>query len=102
MDMSDCVTKRDIVLKITKETGLTQFEVKEVVQRVLDCITEALAKGNKVELRNFGVFAPVLRKSRIGRNPNNPGTEIKIPEKWVADFKACKIMKAEVSKLPVR
>ena len=102
MTMSECVTKRDIVTKITKETGLTQFEVKEVVQRVLDCVTDALAEGNKVELRNFCVFAPVIRKARIGRNPNNPGVEIKIPEKWVADFKPGKTMKAKVSKLPIQ
>ncbi len=99
--MSECVTKRDIVVKITKETGLTQFEVKEVLQRALDCIVEALAERKKVELRNFGIFTPVVRKARIGRNPNNPGVEIKIPEKWVADFKPGKIMKARVSQLTV-
>ena len=99
--MSECVTKRDIVVRITRETGLTQFEVKEVVQRALDCITEALAEGKKVELRNFGVFAPVMRRARIGRNPNNPGVEIRIPEKWVADFKPGKVMKDKVGNLPL-
>ena len=102
MTMSECVTKRDLVIKITKETGLTQFEVREVVQRILDCIIDILAEGNKVELRNFGVFAPVIRRARIGRNPNNPGIEIKIPEKWVADFRPGKTMKAKVSRLPVQ
>ena len=99
--MSDCVTKRDIVVKITKETGLTQYEVREVVQRVLDSISDALSDGKKVELRNFGVFAPVLRRPRIGRNPNRPGIEIKIPRKWAADFKPGKTLKARISKLPV-
>ncbi len=99
--MQESVTKRDIVVRITKETGFTQFEVREVVQRVLDSIVDALAEGKKVELRNFGVFAPVVRKARVGRNPNNPGVPIQIPRKWVADFKPGKIMKAKVSNLPV-
>ena len=94
--MADCLTKRDIVMKIADETGMRQSDVKEVVQRILDGIVEALASGKKVELRNFGVFTPVIRKARIGRNPNKPGTEIKIPEKVVADFKPGKIMKAKV------
>jgi nucleoid DNA-binding protein len=94
--MAECVTKRDIVTKIADDTGLRQSDVKEVVQRVLDYIIEALSEGKKVELRNFGIFEPVIRKARIGRNPNKPGVEIKIPEKTVADFTPGKIMKAKV------
>ena len=94
--MVDCLTKRDIVMKIAEETGLRQSDVKEIVQRVLDRIIDALAEGSKVELRNFGVFERVVRKARIGRNPNRPSVEIKIPEKIVADFTPGKIMKSKV------
>jgi len=99
--MTDTVTKRDIVIKIQKELGprMTQLEVKEVVQRVLDMIVESLATGHTVELRNFGIFKPVKRKARIGRNPNNPTVEVRIPEKWVADFKPGRIMKLRVGEL---
>lgn len=94
--MADCLTKRDIVMRIAEETGLRQSDVKEVVQKTLDGIIEALAEGKKVELRNFGIFTPVVRKARIGRNPNKPEIEVKIPEKIVADFKPGRIMKIKV------
>ncbi len=99
--MTDTVTKRDIVIRVQKDLGprMTQLEVKEVVQRVLDMIVDSLAAGRTVELRNFGIFKPVKRKARIGRNPNNPSVEVRIPEKWVADFKPGRIMKMLVAQL---
>ena len=57
------LTKRDLVVRISEETGLVQLQVIEVVQKTLDYITEALAKGDKVELRNFGVFEVKVRKA---------------------------------------
>ncbi len=50
------LTKRDLVTRISGETGLTQQQVFDVVQKTLDYIAESLTKGDKVELRNFGVF----------------------------------------------
>lgn len=91
-------TKRELVMTIANETGLTQIEVKEVIQRSLDCIINTVAQGKTVELRNFGIFKPVKRKARIGRNPNNPSVEVKIPEKWIADFKPGRVMKQKVAK----
>ena len=92
------MTKREIVMKISSETGLTQVEVKRVVQRTFDLIIEALINGDKVELRNFGVFQVKRRKKRLGRNPNKPEEVIPIPEKNVPDFKPGKIMKEKVEK----
>jgi len=97
--MSRSTTKRELVVKIAKETGLTQLEVKEVVQRVLDSIVDSLAAGSTIELRNFGIFKPVKRKARVGRNPNNPSVQVRIPAKWIADFKPGKIMKDRVAKI---
>ena len=97
--MSKCTTKRELVVKIAKETGLTQLEVKEVVQRLLDSIIDSLAAGNTIELRNFGIFKPVKRKARVGRNPNNPTVEVQIPAKVIADFKPGKIMKERVANI---
>ena len=90
------MTKREIVMKISSETGLTQVEVKRVVQRTFDLIVDALTSGDKVELRNFGVFQVKRRKKRLGRNPNKPEEVIPIPEKNVPDFKPGKIMKERV------
>jgi nucleoid DNA-binding protein len=94
------LTKRDLVVQISEETALSQERVLEVIQRTLDCIAEALAKGQKVELRNFGVFEVKVRKARIGRNPNAPGTDVPIPERSVVKFKAGKEMRSSVLKLP--
>jgi nucleoid DNA-binding protein len=93
------LTKRDIVVRISEETGLIQSRVFEVVQKTLDQIAEALAKGDKVELRNFGVFDVKIRKARVGRNPNKPETDVPIPARAMVKFKAGKEMRAEVLKL---
>ena len=96
------LTKRDLVIRISEETGLIQQQVLTVVQKTLDYIAEALAKGNKVELRNFGVFEVKVRKARIGRNPNAPATDVPIPERSVVKFKPGKEMRGEVVKIPPR
>ena len=93
------LTKRDLVTRISNETGLVQQQVLDVVQKTLDYIAEALAKGDKVELRNFGVFEVKVRKARIGRNPNAPETDVPIPERSVVKFKPGKEMRAEVLKI---
>jgi nucleoid DNA-binding protein len=94
------LTKRDLVMRISNETGLGQQQVFQVVQKTLDYISEALAKGDKVELRNFGVFEVKVRKARVGRNPNRPETDVPIPARSMVKFKAGKEMRAEVLKLP--
>ena len=68
-------------------------------QRTLDHLTESLALGQAVELRNFGVFEVKLRKARVGRNPNRPEHDVPIPPRAVVKFKAGKEMKAKVMKL---
>src|SRR5512139_1063085 len=96
------LTKRDLVTRISEETELKQQQVLDVIQRTLDYIAATLAKGDKVELRNFGVFEVKVRKARIGRNPNAPATDVPIPERSVVKFKAGKEMRAEVLKLPTK
>jgi len=93
------LTKRDLVVRISSETGLVQQQVFDVVQKTLDYIAEALAKGDKVELRNFGVFEVKVRKPRVGRNPNAPALDVPIPPRAIVKFKAGKEMYAEVLKL---
>jgi nucleoid DNA-binding protein len=96
------LTKRDLVIRITNETGLIQQQVFDVVQKTLDYITEALAKGDKVELRNFGVFEVKVRKARVGRNPKKPATDVPIPARSMVRFKSGKEMRAQVLKLPAK
>jgi nucleoid DNA-binding protein len=93
------LTKRDIVVAISNQTGMVQHEVFDVVQRTLDKITDSLANNVAVELRNFGVFQPRLTKPRVGRNPNQPGSSFVIPPRVTVKFKAGKIMRQRVEKL---
>jgi nucleoid DNA-binding protein len=93
------MTKRDLVVRISQETSLIQEDVLNVVQKTLDYISEALAKGHTVELRNFGVFEVRIRKARIGRNPNSPERDVPIPPRAVVKFKPGKEMREAVLKL---
>lgn len=89
------MTKKDIVIKVSNETNLTQIDVKKIVQRTLDVVVEALERGETVELRNFGVFKVKNRRGRLGRNPRT-GQEVSVPEKKVVIFKPGLILKHKV------
>ena len=93
------MTKRDIVVRIAKETGIIQTDVAKVVQKTLDYIADELADGKTIELRNFGVFECKVRKSRKGRNPNKPANEVIIPERVVVKFRAGKELKDRVEQI---
>ena len=93
------MTKRDLVVRISNETGLIQQDVLAVVQRTLDYISEAVAKGETVELRNFGVFEVKVRKARVGRNPNKPEKDVRIPPRAAVKLKPGKEMKESVIQL---
>lgn len=87
--------KRDIVLKISEETGIKQVVVKDVVQRTFDTILEILKKEGRIEIRNFGVFQVKKRKKRIGRNPKT-GQVIPVPERRSVVFKPGLEMKTKI------
>ncbi len=93
------ITKRDLVIKISNDTGLTQRQVFAVIQGVIDDITGHLAKNDEVVLRNFGTFIVKETKAKIGRNPNAPEKDVKIPPRAVVKFKPGKEMKEKVAKL---
>jgi len=92
------MTKRELVVRISKETGVIQEVVYAIIQKTLDYITESLARGEHIEFRDFGVFEVCVRKARVGRNPNRPETVVEIPERKVVKFKAGKQMKQIVLK----
>ncbi|MBU3759016.1 MAG: integration host factor subunit beta [Candidatus Omnitrophica bacterium] len=89
------MTKKDIVMKVSNETNLTQIDVKKIVQRTLDVILESLERGETVELRNFGVFKVKSRRGRLGRNPRT-GQEVSVPEKKVVVFKPGLVIKNKI------
>lgn len=77
--MNTTMTKKGLVLRLLKDSGITQEAITALVQQALDCNIEELAKGNSVTFSNFGMFEVTVRKAKIGRNPRKPGTEIPIP-----------------------
>jgi nucleoid DNA-binding protein len=93
------MTKRDLVARISDQTGLTQVDVAKVVEKTFDNITETLSRGEGIELRNFGVFEVRQRKPRVGRNPSDPSKQYPIPARAVVKFKPGKEMKEIVMKL---
>ena len=93
------VTKRDLVIKISNESGLTQQQVFSVLQELLDAVNASLAAGDEVVLRNFGSFQVRVTKAKVGRNPNQPGSDVAIPPRAVVKFKPGKELKEGVLKL---
>ena len=89
------MTKKEIVLKIAEDSKIKQVIVKKVVQKTLDEIVQALTRGERVELRNFGIFKVKSRRGRTGRNPRT-GEAVPVPPKKVVVFKSGLIMKQEV------
>lgn len=68
---------------------LYQRDVENIVNAVLDEISDTLAEGNRVELRGFGAFSVKNRPAREGRNPRT-GEKVMVEEKWVPFFKTGK------------
>jgi len=89
------MTKKDIILRVADETNLKQIDVKKVVQKTFDFIIEALVMGEKIELRNFGVFKVKQRRSRTGRNPRT-GQVVPVPPRKVVVFKPGLEMKQKI------
>jgi nucleoid DNA-binding protein len=93
------ITKRDLVVQISDQTGLTQHQVFDVLQLFLDNVTSYLAQNSEVVLRNFGTFEVRISKPKIGRNPNDPGKDVPIPARAVVKFKPGKEMKDKVGSI---
>lgn len=89
------MTKNDMVISISKATGLKQTDIKKIVQMVLDGIVDVLVSEKRIELRNFGVFAVRHRKARKARNPRT-GEEVQVPEKNVVTFKPGRLMQEKI------
>ena len=98
----ETITKRELAIRITDRLGengykITQQDVLEVIQTLIEEITESLAKGDTVVMRNFGAFQVREMKAKIGRNPKNPGKDVPIPARAAVKFKPGKEMKEKVA-----
>jgi DNA-binding protein HU-beta len=80
------VIKLDIVNAVVNKTGVTRTKAEQAVETVFDAMKHALGKGERIELRRFGVFNVRPRKTGIGRNPRT-GQEVSIPPGKAVRFK---------------
>lgn len=89
--------KSELVLKIAEQNPhLYQRDVEKIVNAILDTISDALARGDRVELRGFGAFSVKKRDARTGRNPRT-GESVSITEKVVPVFKTGKEMRQRLN-----
>lgn len=90
--------KSELVQMIAdKNPHLYHRDVENVVNAILDEITDALATGNRVELRGFGAFSVKNRPARTSRNPKT-GDQVSVDEKWVPFFKTGKELRDRLNK----
>jgi integration host factor subunit beta len=90
------MTRSDIVQALADKFGqLTHRDAEFAVKTILDAMSEALARGHRIEIRGFGSFSINRRPPRMGRNPRS-GESVAIPEKRVPHFKPGKALREAV------
>ncbi len=94
-DPSLTVTKKELVNRISDQTGQTKVVVKDIIQRFLDEIIGELTDGNRLEFREFGVFEVRTRAARIAQNPRTL-EKVMVPAKRVVKFKVGRLMREKV------
>lgn len=87
------ITKKDLIQSIRNEIGFDTYTIRTVIDLFLIKIIRNIEKGNRIEMRNFGVFSSVLRKQKVGRNPRQAEIAIPIPARYQMKFKSAKNVK---------
>jgi len=89
--------KSELVQRIAaRNPHLYQRDVENIVNAILDEVVQALARGDRVELRGFGAFSVKNRPARVGRNPRT-GQQVEVEEKAVPFFKTGKEMRERLN-----
>jgi len=86
------ITKKELVDKIAEKTGVTQSIVKTIVQQFLDEITSEVAKSNRLEFRDFGIFEVKERAARMAQNPKTM-VPVEVPAKRTVKFKMGRLIR---------
>ncbi|MEH6359848.1 MAG: integration host factor subunit alpha [Amylibacter sp.] len=95
--MSDkTLTRMDLGEAVFREVGLSRNESSDLVESVLDHVSDALVGGNNVKISSFGTFSLRDKKARVGRNPKT-GEEVPITPRRVLTFRPSHLMKERVS-----
>ncbi len=91
------VTRSDIAETLYQEVGLSRKDSGEILDMVLEEITDDLVKGNNVKISSFGTFTVRQKNTRIGRNPKT-GVEAEISSRKVISFKPSQTMRSSLNK----
>ena len=90
------MTRSDLVTRLAERfPQLTQRDTEFAVKTILDAMSDALARGHRIEIRGFGSFSINRRPPRVGRNPRS-GEQVTIPQKLVPHFKPGKALREAV------
>ena len=82
------MTKSELIARLAERfPQLVAKDAEFAVKMILDAMTDALSRGDRIEIRGFGSFALNYRPPRVGRNPKS-GEKVQVPEKYVPHFKA--------------
>lgn len=90
------ITKKELIDRISDQTGQRRVQVKRVVQQFLDEVISELGQGNRLEFRDFGVFETKVRKARRAQNPKTL-EPVSVPEKRTVKFKVGRLMKQKLA-----
>ena len=95
--MSDkTLTRMDLAEAVHEEVGLSRNESADLVEAVLQHVSDALVKGQSVKISSFGTFSIREKSERIGRNPKT-GEEVPIRPRRVLSFRSSHLMKDRVA-----
>jgi len=83
---AEAVIKLDIINRVAEKTGVPKMKAEQAVDALFHSMKEALTRGERIELRGFGVFVVKPRKRGVGRNPRT-GEEVAIPSGKTIRFK---------------
>jgi integration host factor subunit beta len=91
------MTKSELIQRIAEQNPhLYHRDVERIVTTIFEEIAEALARGNRVELRGFGAFSVKHRDARVGRNPRT-GDAVHVEEKHIPFFKTGKLLRERLN-----
>ena len=94
------MTKSELIARLAERfPQLVAKDADYAVKMILDALTAALVRNDRIEIRGFGSFALKYRPPRIGRNPKS-GDKVQVPEKYVPHFKAGKELRERVDYRP--
>ncbi len=89
------ITKKDLIERITERQKLKRSDTKKIIQEFLEQVIEELKKGNRLELRDFGVFEVKSRAARLAQNPKTM-EKVEVPAKRAVKFKVGRLMRESV------